>query len=694
VVLRDGRTGQPVGRPWASPKLIHALAFSPDGKLLAVGGVAGTFILDVPANTLRHRLPEATCVCGLKWNADSRRLLVTARPGWPGVGAGLRVWDAHTGQPLGPFRSAGRGYLGVEATWRAGADDELVSCEAGESGLVRLSPDGKEVRGQEATGPLRLVQFSPDGRRMAASTSGTNVRQRDTRTGQTVGPVLRHPEPTQMIRYSGDGRLLAVACLDDTVRLWDADTGWPLGPPLQHLDTPVGWAFRDRDRTLLSVTEAGIAHSWPVPQPIEDDPDRFETWLAARGGLRLQGEEPVQVRLSEWQAACRTLEQRWPQPDPALAEVSDDLTPWHRQRALDAAAVGNDRGELYHLTRLAALCPGEPAVLARSARVHARVAGRLPAGPARDREWKLAADVLERQPHWPGANHWARLVALEAVGRGADDEALWYLDRLAARGGDWSVFADRADLHGRRGDQALREADRKRALALGGDKERDFALKVADEGARQDRWAEVARLLNTAHQVDPADLTSVERLALAHLKAGNRVRYVELCRAALRNLSSRGDSSEVVAVLGLCGLAPAVVENWQAPLERMERAVRGMEAAESRASGDEKDRLRGLRREWLTTWAGLLHRAGRPADAVLRLHEAMRLAPGGEGGPVEWVWLALAHAALEKAPHTEARRWLERARAGLPKRDGEGLWQAVLLEVLVTEAAKALEGGR
>ena len=224
VVLRDGRTGEPLGKPWVSPKLIHTLAFSPDNKLLAVGGVAGTFILDVPANTLRRVLPEATCIRALQWSADGRRLLVTARPGWAGVGPGVRVWDAAAGKPLGPFRPGTLGFRGPEAAWLAGSGkagvlEDLMVCEAGEEGLVRLSPDGKEVRGKSATGPVRLVHFSADGQRMAASTSANIVRQWDARTGQSFGPPLRHPESTQLLRYSPDGKILAVVCLDDSVRL-------------------------------------------------------------------------------------------------------------------------------------------------------------------------------------------------------------------------------------------------------------------------------------------------------------------------------------------------------------------------------------------------------------------------------------------------------------------------------------------
>jgi hypothetical protein len=207
---------------------------------------------------------------------------------------------------------------------------------------------------------------------------------------------MRHLEPTQAIRYSPDGRLLAVLCLDHSIQLWDADTGWPLGPPLMHLAAPVGLAFVDDGKTLLSLTDAGVARSWPVPQPIRDDPSRFETWLQAHCGTRLDGEEPVQVTVEEWRDARVTLERDWPRADPALVGASDDLASWHQQRAFDAVEVGNDRGELHHLARLAELRPRQWALHLRLCRARLRVAADLPAGPARGRELLAAWTSLKR----------------------------------------------------------------------------------------------------------------------------------------------------------------------------------------------------------------------------------------------------------------------------------------------------------
>jgi tetratricopeptide (TPR) repeat protein len=534
---------------------------------------------------------------------------------------------------------------------------------------------------------------------VVAGTSATVVQQWDTRTGQPIAAGLPHPEPVRIFRYSPDGTVLAVACLDGAVYLWDSATGWPLGPPLWHPHLPVELAFADGGRALLAVTRAGAVHAWPVPRPVlggKDGPARFEAWLHARGGVRFAGEQIEQLGPEQWQTACRDLARRWPQADPALADRPADEPDWHRRRAREAGEVGNDRGELYHLERLAALRPGEATLHARIARVHAHVGARLSPGPGRDRQWSLARAALKRAA-WdgPGADNWDRRGALEAASAGAWDEALWYLDRVVARDRrDWSALAERAAAHAGRGDREKRDADLRAALAAGGAERPAFLRqRVIDVWAREDRWQEVAEELSKALKGRRADLGLVRLLALALVKKGDRRGHAGLCQGLLRSLPPKVNVGAVVGVAELCALSPEALGDWSNLAEAVGRAARALEAAEGKAGGEQKKALREVRRSWLTTEAALLHRAGRHDRAVARLNEAMKLSPDGQGGPVEWAWLALAQAAREKAPHKEARRWLEKAERAAPKRDGPGLWAAVLLEVLLAEARRAVRAG-
>jgi hypothetical protein len=112
--------------------------------------------------------------------------------------------------------------------------------------------------------------------------------------------------------------------------------------------------------------------------------------------------------------------------------------------------------------------------------------------------------------------------------------------------------------------------------------------------------------------------------------------------------------------------------------------------AAARLNGEEQKWLRSQRRSRLVTHAALLHRAGRPGEAIRRLRIAMKLSPDGQGEPLEWLWLALAHAASTKAPHPEALHWLEKAERAQPKRDGAELWDAVQWEVLLAEARRSV----
>jgi WD40 repeat protein len=690
LVLRDGHTGQPIGKPWLAPKLIHALSFSADGKTLAVGAVGGTFLLDLPSLKLRHMLAEASCIAHLLFHPDGRRLATMTKSGWPGVHAGHRVWDIWTGKALGPFHGGDSDAWGPVAAWRSG-NGGLVSFRSRKSTLTRFCADGKEVRGGPwPTGSIRLPGFSPDGRRLIAATSIVNVQQWSTRTGEQVGKAMAHPEPARMIRYSGDGKLLAVACEGGAVRLWDAEQGWPLGPPLQHISTPIEMAFAADNHTLLTVTQAGSIHTWPVPEPVQggtDGPVRFETWMAARGGVRAVGDEAIQLKLEEWQAACRALAERWPVPDPSLIEASDDLADWHRRRARDASEADNDRGELYHLTRLARLQPREPLVHARIAALHARVAARLPQGPAREHQWQLARAAASRGTGRPGEDNWDRLRALDAVACNAREEALWYLDRLVDRhGSDWLLLAERADVHGQRGDRARRDADIQKALRAGGSKQHVFAIKVADQWAGERRWREVATLLGEALAGGPAELPLLQRLALALLKAGDRKGHAALCQSLLRSLHRKVHHDLARAILDLCVLAPRALQDWSAPLQMAENVLLGVTAAEQAAKSEEQNQWRQVRRSWLTTKAALLHRAGQHADGQATLKEALKLSAEGKGEPLQWAWLALIQATSGRKADKDVRSCLDQAKRGL----GGDVWDRARLEILLEEGQRSI----
>jgi Tfp pilus assembly protein PilF len=81
-----------------------------------------------------------------------------------------------------------------------------------------------------------------------------------------------------------------------------------------------------------------------------------------------------------------------------------------------------------------------------------------------------------------------------------------------------------------------------------------------------------------------------------------------------------------------------------------------------------------------------LLRAGRPADAVKRLDEAVQL--HGKGGTVaDWLWLALAYGRLDQGQ--EAKKWLERAAAERKERSPRD-WRQRLEEDLLRHEAEAL----
>jgi WD40 repeat protein/tetratricopeptide (TPR) repeat protein len=671
----DAATGRPRTPPLQSPTLVHGLAFSPDGHTLAAAGVGGTFLFDVDRAALRALLHEGTTAYRLVFRPDGRRVAVAYKSGWTAKGAGFRLRDPVTAQPVGAFVPLPRppdGLPVLHLSFAEGgrllrvfdADNGRLHVHDAETGERRAEPSTLE--------PAEQVAFSPDGSLLATSSPNGHVRQWDAATGKALEPLLLSPSPVLALQFSGDGKVLAAVCQDHAVRLWDAATSLPLGPPLLHRAGVLGLAFR-ADGTLATVTATGRTQTWSLPEPVADDPERLQLWIEATAGVKLRGDEVALLDADDW---------RGKKGPPGDARPGPDDATWHERRALDAEEDGNTFALFWHLERLDKLRPGDWRVPARRGRAYRDAGDATRAGAAYE----------EAQARQPGEalRDWYRREAARWASLEKWTESLWYLERLAAAGADdAALYADRALVHGKLGHAGERDADLNRALERGA--EDGVALPRVEEAAHAGHWEEAAAWCAKVKGGGPADPDFAYIQSLVCLKAGAAAGYRRACARALQALPPAGKPREgdaVNLVVVLCTLGPDGVSDWPPLLGRMERLTAALAGQEARVPSELRHEVRERRHAWLNTYGAALYRAGRYAEAVARLRSA--IAAQGQGGTFrDWVFLALAHSGLGQTG--EARPWLEKARAARPAA-APFSWEGLEADLLLAEAERRASG--
>lgn len=204
------------------PIPITAVALSPDGKELAVGGYNEITIWNPADGTLARRIKNvAQRTYGLTYSPDGK--LLAAASGTPAQLGEVRLYNPADGalvKDLGAMSD-----VAFDVAFNP-AGDKLAACAADRSIRVYDVATGKEERLIEDHADwVMAIAWSPDGSQLASASRDKTSKQFDVKTGDSLATYPGHGESVFGVSFTADGKQIVSAGADRKIHVWNPADG-------------------------------------------------------------------------------------------------------------------------------------------------------------------------------------------------------------------------------------------------------------------------------------------------------------------------------------------------------------------------------------------------------------------------------------------------------------------------------------
>jgi WD40 repeat protein len=199
---------------------LPTVAFSTDEKRIAVGNYADNFLrmYDVTTGKQQKEIRgHRAKVHGIAW-APNGKLFATAS-----LDRDLKLWDASTNKETKTL--IGHADFVFSITFSPDGK-RLLSGSADRTARLWDVESGKELmqlKGHQ--GAIQQAVFSKDGTLIACASADGTVRIYEGNTGDFLLTLRGHRNKVESVAFSPNGKLIATGSSDKTIRLWDPTSG-------------------------------------------------------------------------------------------------------------------------------------------------------------------------------------------------------------------------------------------------------------------------------------------------------------------------------------------------------------------------------------------------------------------------------------------------------------------------------------